>query len=222
MTFQEYKDEIELIKEQNDTEFELYPLVVDIIMPTLKNLSKRYVFARRKTELGQIYYGISSFPDVAIMERDFRNKQHKDISINNWNMIRGCVETKKLDSELYELDDLIKHLSKVISENKPMKNDIGQLLGEILWYKKVLYTNGIKWKLFYIKSYNKKEIGKIIDIVSSRIEKEKDPNSREDFCWWKTKEIEEIVNKISEKTISENCLDNWEDFEKEINTIDWN
>lgn len=62
----EYVEEIKLIQEQNDVEFELYPMAVDIIKPTLKNLSKRYVFARRKTDRGQIYYGVSSFPDIIL------------------------------------------------------------------------------------------------------------------------------------------------------------
>lgn len=70
MEKQEYIEEVNLIKEQNDTEFEIYPMAVEIIQPTIKNLSKRYVFARRKTDKGQIYYGISSFPDVAILDKN--------------------------------------------------------------------------------------------------------------------------------------------------------
>ena len=36
----EYEEEVELIKEQNDTEFEIYPMAVEIIQSTIKSLSK--------------------------------------------------------------------------------------------------------------------------------------------------------------------------------------
>ena len=80
MEKQEYIEEVNLIKEQNDTEFEIYPMAVEIIRPTIKNLSKRYVFARRKTDKGQIYYGISSFPDVAILDKNLKIYQIRQLA----------------------------------------------------------------------------------------------------------------------------------------------
>ena len=42
---EDYTEEIGLIENQNYVEAELYPIVADIIKPTLKDsLSKRYVF----------------------------------------------------------------------------------------------------------------------------------------------------------------------------------
>ena len=35
MEKQEYIEEVNLIKEQNDTEFEIYPMAVEIIRPTI-------------------------------------------------------------------------------------------------------------------------------------------------------------------------------------------
>ena len=96
----EYVEEIKLIQEQNDVEFELYPMAVDIIKPTLKNLSKRYVFARRKTDRGQLYYGVSSFPDVAILDNEFKNTPNTCISKEEWLKLKGCVEVKALSSRL--------------------------------------------------------------------------------------------------------------------------
>ena len=155
MEKQEYIEEVNLIKEQNDTEFEIYPMAVEIIQPTIKNLSKRYVFARRKTDKGQIYYGISSFPDVAILDKKFINISNKTISEEEWRQLKGCLEVKALETELITQDQV----ENVISKNKKpdiLKPEIGQLIGEILWYKKVLYTNGIEWRCLYIKEYSEK------------------------------------------------------------------
>ena len=162
MEKQEYIEEVNLIKEQNDTEFEIYPMAVEIIQPTIKNLSKRYVFARRKTDKGQIYYGISSFPDVAILDKKFINISNKTISEEVWPQLKGCLEVKALETKLITQDQV----EKVIS-TKPdiLKSEIGQLIGEILWYKKVLYTNGIEWRCLYIKEYSEELIKRIIEIT---------------------------------------------------------
>lgn len=151
MEKQEYIEEVNLIKEQNDTEFEIYPMAVEIIQPTIKNLSKRYVFARRKTDKGQIYYGISSFPDVAILDKKFKNISNKTINEDVWHQLKGCLEVKALETELITRFQIEEVISK-----KPDKlgQKIGQLIGEILWYKKVIYTNGIEWRYLYIKEYN--------------------------------------------------------------------
>lgn len=215
MDKEEYMDEIQLIQEQNDTEFEIYPLVAEIIAPTLEGLSKRYVFARRISPLGQIYYGISSFPDIAILDRDFKNKEHKEINFENWKKLKGCVEVKAYGDGLYDLEELknfIKESDKSLSD-KTLK-EVAQLIGEILWYKKVLYTNGVQWKLFRLNSYLefKKEI---IELVQERI------NSETQFDWLKKTEILKIINNISEKNITDDCIQNWEMFKKNIENIDW-
>ena len=173
MKKQEYIAEVNLIKEQNDTEFEIYPMAVEIIQPTIKNLSKRYVFARRKTDKGQIYYGISSFPDVAILDKKFKNISNKTISEEEWRQLKGCLEVKALETKLITQDQV----EKVISTKPDILNpEIGQLIGEILWYKKVLYTNGIEWRCLYIKEYSEKLIKNIIKIVNNRIDFEKNSN----------------------------------------------
>lgn len=221
MTKEEYEDEIQLIKEQNDMEFELYPLIAEIIAPTLKNkLSKRYVFARRKTELGQIYYGLSSFPDIAILDCDFRNEKNKEINIENWEKLRGCIEAKQYNKKLYSLSDI-----KLAIDNESISDEIGQLLGEILWYKNVLYTNGVKWKLFCIDFYDENEKNVVIEIVKKRISFDaSNKDKKEEFVCWKDesfKTIKKITDKIKEKNIVDNCLDNWVEFIDEINKIIW-
>ena len=49
-------------------EAELYPIAVEIIKEATEGLLKRYVFSKRKVELGQIYYGLCCVPDIAIMD----------------------------------------------------------------------------------------------------------------------------------------------------------
>ena len=216
MEKQEYIEEVNLIKEQNDTEFEIYPMAVEIIQPTIKNLSKRYVFARRKTDKGQIYYGISSFPDVAILDKKFINISNKTISEEEWRQLKGCLEVKALETELITQDQV----ENVISKNKKpdiLKPEIGQLIGEILWYKKVLYTNGIEWRCLYIKEYSEKLIKNIIEIVNNRIYFEK--NSNKEFNWWES--FKNIEFEIVDECITKNCIENWDDFIAKIHKINW-
>lgn len=182
----------------------------------MEGLSKRYVFARYISQLGQIYYGTSSFPDIAILDRDFKNEEHKEINFENWKKLKACVEVKAYNKKLYDLEELknlIKESEKSLLDST--LKEVAQLIGEILWYKKVLYTNGVQWKLFRLNSYLefKKEI---IEIVQERI------NSKTQSDWLKKTEILNIINsKISEENITDNCIKNWETFKKNIENIDW-
>lgn len=216
MNKEEYFDEIELIKEQNNVEFEIYPLATELISSTLTNLSKRYVFARKLSDLGQIYYGISSFPDIAIVDRDFRNKDHNKINEENWKKLKGCIEVKTYNSSLYNLDTLQKFIFSDSQLSKNQLIEVGQLIGEILWYKKVLYTNGVKWILFKLNSYdNYKNI--ILELVKKRI------NNRLDCYWWREEEISKLFDdeKIEEIVITENCINDWDNFNENIKKINW-
>lgn len=215
MEKQEYIEEVNLIKEQNDTEFEIYPMAVKIIQPTIKNLSKRYVFARRKTDKGQIYYGISSFPDVAILDKKFINISNKTISEEVWPQLKGCLEVKALETKLITQDQV----EKVISTKSDILNpEIGQLIGEILWYKKVLYTNGIEWRCLYIKEYSEELIKRIIEIVNKRIDFEKE-NPNKEFNWWES--FKDIDFEIVDECITKNCIEDWDDFIAKIHKINW-
>ena len=215
MEKQEYIEEVNLIKEQKDTEFEIYPMAVEIIQPTIKNLSKRYVFARRKTDKGQIYYGISSFPDVTILDKKFINISNKTISEEVWPQLKGCLEVKALETKLITQDQV----EKVISTKPDILNpEIGQLIGEILWYKKVLYTNGIEWRCLYIKEYSEELIKRIIEIVNKRIDLEKE-NSNKEFNWWES--FKDIDFEIVDECITKNCIENWDDFIAKIHKINW-
>ena len=207
MTKEEYEEEINLIREQNDVEFELYPMVTEIIQPTLSNLSKRYVFARTRTKRGQIYYGLSSFPDVAILDKNFKNDIKEKISEKDWHKLKGCLEVKKLESELITK----KEIEEALLQEK-LSINMGQLIGEILWYKKVVYTNGKEWRFLQISSYSEEIINTIIKTFNERIK------SGKDYDWWDSLKSfgAEIKDRLKDELITKDCLKDWKCFENEI------
>ena len=215
MTEDEYKEEIELIEEQNNVEFEIYPMVLEIIKPTIKNLSKRYVFARRKTARGQIYYGLSSFPDVAILDKSFKNVQNSQITMEDWLKLKGCLEVKALGKALVTKEDI----KQTLKNSESLSKDVGQLIGEILWYKRVVYTNGIEWRFLYISEYSEDLRKAIIETANDRIAKQNDGISN-DFNWWG--KIKDYTFDIEDITISKNCMENWDDFIEQVkDKIKW-
>ena len=214
MDFYKYIDEINLIKNQNNTERDLYYLVKQTLEPYCGGLSLRIVAERIKSELGQIFYGISSVPDIAILDRDFVNNQHYKITGKNRDKLKGCIEVKNLGEKLYTLEELQEEF-----KNKNVGTAAGQLAGEILWYKRLLYTNGKEWRLFTF--YNSGEYDdEIIGIVTKRIEEEK----KGKFNWTKDTGIKKTAKKIlneniEEKLITENCTKYWDEFIAEIKKI---
>ncbi len=201
MDFYKYIDEINLIENQNNTERDLYYLVKQTLEPYCRGLSLRIVAERRKSELGQIFYGISSVPDIAILDRDFNNEKNKVINKENRDKLKGCIEVKNLGEKLYTL---------------------------ILWYKRLLYTNGKEWRLFTFNNSGEYD-DEIIGIVTKRIKKEKKGkfNWTEDSDIKQTvkdifildKKIEEKDKKIEEKRITKDCTKNWDEFIAEIKKI---
>lgn len=214
MTKEEYIDELRLIKEQNDVEYEIYPMAVEIIQPTLKNLSKRYVFARRKTHKGQIYYGLSSFPDVAILDKNFRSTPNTKLERKDWDSLKGCLEVKALGNKLYSKEEIQNALS-----SETLTKDMGQLIGEILWYKKVIYTNGIEWRFLYVSEYSDKLRTKIVDTANKRIQFE-EKKSEQEYNWWRDMKKDDSFE-IKDELITDDCTENWEDFIEKITSIRW-
>lgn len=207
-----YSEEIKLIEKQNDVEAELYPLVAGIIQPTLKNLSKRYVFGRQRSSMGQIYYGLSNFPDIVILDKSYENKSRKSIKIEDWRQLRGCVEVKNLKHGLMTEEEIRTTLS-----NKPMHitREMGQLIGDLLWYKKVIYTNGIEWR--FLSLDDKEEIDNtIVEVVNKRIETEEAGNS---FDWWKN--IKDLSFNYTDICLSKDCRQEWDEFVKKVKEIEW-
>ncbi|VOC22786.1 Uncharacterised protein [Streptococcus pneumoniae] len=206
-------EEIGLIKKQNYVEAELYPIVADIIKPTLKDsLSKRYVFGRQRRGLGQIYYGLSNFPDIVILDKTYENKSRKSIKIEEWKKLRGCVEVKNLN---YSLITEEKIKSTISNSFEHITGEMGQLIGDLLWYKKVIYTNGIEWR--FLSLDDKEEIDNtIVEVVNKRIETEEAGNS---FDWWKN--IKDLSFNYTDICLSKDCRQEWNEFVKRVKEIEW-
>ncbi|KPL44166.1 hypothetical protein SPSSI3_01170 [Streptococcus pseudopneumoniae] len=210
---EDYTEEIGLIKKQNYVEVELYPLVADIIKPTLKDsLSKRYVFGRQRRGLGQIYYGLSNFPDIVILDKTYENKSRKSIKIEEWKKLRGCVEVKNLN---YSLITEEKIKSTISNSFEHITGEMGQLIGDLLWYKKVIYTNGIEWR--FLSLDDKEEIDNtIVEVVNKRIETEEAGNS---FDWWN--QIKDLSFNYTDICLSKDCRQEWNEFVKRVKEIEW-
>lgn len=210
---EDYIEEIGLIENQNYVEVELYPLVADIIKPTLKDsLSKRYVFRRQRSALGQIYYGLSNFPDIVILDKTYENKSRKSIKIEEWKKLRGCVEVKNFNHPLI-IEEEIK--STISNSFEHITKEMGQLIGDLLWYKKVIYTNGIQWR--FLSLDDKEEIdNKIVEVFNKRIETEEAGNS---FDWWMN--IKDLSFNYTDICLSEDCIQEWDEFVKKVKEIEW-
>ncbi|HGP7962915.1 Uncharacterised protein [Streptococcus pneumoniae] len=210
---EDYFQEIDLIKKQNYVEVELYPLVADIIKPTLReSLSKRYVFGRRKSNMGQIYYGLSNFPDIVILDKNYQNKARKSIEIEEWKKLRGCVEIKNLNNSLITEGKIKSTISNSLEH---ITREMGQLIGDLLWYKKVIYTNGIEWR--FLSLDDKEEIDNtIVEVVNKRIETEEAGNS---FDWWKN--IKDLSFNYTDICLSKDCRQEWDEFVKKVKEIEW-
>lgn len=218
MTKEKYQKEIKLIQAQNNTEIELYPLATEIIQTATEGLSKRYVFGRKKSKKGNVYYGLSSFPDIAILDKDFKDTDRDEIKEDDWNGLIGSLEIKALGNKLFNIDEI----RECLLNKKKVTQDEGQLIGEILWYKKVLYTNGIEWEYFYVDKYSKELKESILKIVNNRIAFEKAEAEKQRYDWWS--EFKKIYDKniiVCNDCITKNCMNDWDDFVDRINKINW-
>lgn len=218
MTKEKYQKEIKLIQAQNNTEIELYPLATEIIQTATEGLSKRYVFGRKKSKKGNVYYGLSSFPDIAILDKDFKDTDRDEIKEDDWNGLIGSLEIKALGNKLFNIDEI----RECLLNKKKVTQDEGQLIGEILWYKKVLYINGIEWEYFYVDKYSKELKESILKIVNNRIAFEKAEAEKQRYDWWS--EFKKIYDKniiVCNDCITKNCMNDWDDFIDKINKINW-
>lgn len=121
-----------------------------------------------------------------------------------------------------------------------MTRDEGQLIGEILWYKKVLYTNGKEWNYIYMDKYSQELKETVLKIVNARITFEKSraykTYQKREYDWWSEfkanhkiicKDIKDYKENETEEDcivydcITKNCMDDWDGFIRKINEINW-
>lgn len=122
--FDEYKDEIELIQMQNRVECDLYSIIACMIRESSHgaDISLRDVSSRRKSDFSRPFMGDSGFPDFVVRTREKQSNAG----------ILGAIEIKYLTKDL------------------AFKKHLDQLDGHIKFYKRVLYTNGLKWQFYHL------------------------------------------------------------------------
>ncbi|GAA4060940.1 hypothetical protein [Amphibacillus indicireducens] len=213
MDLHKYKREIELMKKQNMTEYDLYSIIASIIREgkNIESLSLRDVNRRRNSEKGKVFYGLSGVPDLVVLDFEFNNNDNKNNRIDNIDQIYGCIEIKGIDLTLLSAEDIIKK----IEANKQIGKDEQQILGEILWYRKVLYTNGLIWR--YINcEFNKNYWDVIKNLVRTNINKPNPTNWYKNICTHKFTIFEEDL--IDLNSANE---DQWNQFLKRLHSIKW-
>lgn len=131
MKWEEYISEIELIEKQNNDEYDLYIVVANVIKErkSFKDISLRFVGKRRRTqgEKEKVLWGLRGFPDFVIFDKQYEPIEK---SIDK-SLIYGIIEAKVVGQPILESND-----------------DKLQFVGHLLWFDKVIYTNGFEWRFY--------------------------------------------------------------------------
>ena len=187
MTLQEYVRELILMDRQYGQEEELYPLINMLLRENdnVRHLSIRDVHASQGAVYRKnMLYGYASKPDLAILSEDY--DPDVLIEFNEISKINEFFKTYKknlpdkentlqrLSNEILKTKDTLKEVANLMLGCVEAKTEINlsilekekvsiselptQLSGELLWYGKVLYTDGFKWYYLEIPEEDKKEI----------------------------------------------------------------
>lgn len=102
--------------------------------------------------------------------------------------------------------------TSLVEKKKMVANDAGELLGELLWYGKVLYTNGLIWKYYALSKKSEEKINGIRKnwIIADKNEgatspdgKDKNKNWKKERKTWIFKQCKEKPLKIISKNIGD-------------------
>lgn len=273
MTLEQYMRELWLMDKQYGQEEELYPLINMLLRDGVntENLSIRDVHKSQRIKADnnknvksrKYIDGFGSFPDLAIFDESFPDLSDEENIVSNLKKIYGCMEAKCIGKDLIEFLDLntteiicekneednwIGYYGKknkiILNEAKGRANDAGQLLGELLWYGKVLYTNGVIWKYYKLSEKSEEIINAIrkewISADSNNgdtLQEEKKKHKTWIFEQCKEENLEitikseeignltEIYEKIKDKpsipTFDSKDYDKWKIFKTNLATINW-
>lgn len=209
MRFDDYIREIALIKKQNFVEQDLYSIIACLIREkeNFKSLSLRDVSNRRRTksgyELEKLFYGIGGFPDFVILTEDFISEKP-----SKKNML-GAIEAKYIGCTLKDIKDNM------------------QLKGHVLWFNKVLYTNGLDWQYYEYSPGKNPNVEQIQNSLYFWRKKDKYPWNSKDLSLLESLNMLEPQWNIS--LISENDDGNtinweksqWIELQRKISEIKW-
>lgn len=230
MTLEQYMRELWLMDKQYGQEEELYPLINMLLRDganteklSIRDVNKgqRIKTENKNVEQRKYIDGFGSFPDLAIFDESFPEKENID---SNLQKIYGCVEAKCISQELIECLDLntieiickenkknneneeISWINYYVKKNKTLLNesggkakDAGELLGELLWYGKVLYTNGVIWKYYTLS----KESGNKINGIRKDYISNPPSKGEVGYKTWIFEQCKETPLKIKSKNIGD-------------------
>jgi hypothetical protein len=210
------------------------------------NTKDYIVKLREKTETGKnwadyVAEGLTK-ENFGVLNVEFFDK-YTDVSNNNYfSNIESKFEKAKSSAKDWEkfLKEKIQVLVKVqnlsvkIGEKKLFDEGLGQLLGELLWYGKVLYTNGLIWKILKVTECKNsaKGVNNIIDLRKYLYENCIEGNRE----WYKELSGEDWDIKIECETIanlgkydetqnkivfSENHIKEFEELTEKLAGINW-
>jgi len=171
--WEDYISEIELIKKQNNVEYDLYTVIANVLRErkTFKNTSLRFVGERKRTASAKekVFWALRGFPDFVILGKDYEPAEND----TDRKLVYGAVEAKAVGRPILE-----------------SKNDQLQFIGHLLWFGKVIYTNGLDW-YFYENTWvvDEEEITRMQEISYNKYAK-KPKNVEED------KEINAYLNRF--------------------------
>ncbi len=182
MKWDEYISEIELIEKQNNTEYDLYTAISNVLKErkALKKFSLRFVGNQTRTKITKLFWGLRGFPDFVVLDKDFAPTRNEIIR----DKLFGAVEVKAVGKRI---------LNNGTKDQK-------QLIGHLLWFNKVIYTNGLEWR-FYENKFDalSEDIVEIQEISFSKafkyVEKK---NKTEEYIKNENEEISKIEKKIDE------------------------
>ncbi|MGN0307637.1 MAG: hypothetical protein ACI4DN_05415 [Lachnospiraceae bacterium] len=148
MKWEKYTTEVELIEKQNDVEHDLYNIIANVIRDrnafsdiSLRDIGNRI---RTKNKKEKVFWGLKGFPDFVMLNKEYQPVEN---SVDR-KYIYGVIEAKFVDKPLYTSID-----------------DKRQLWGHLLWFRKVIYTNGIEWRFY---SVEEDDVQKILKKITSK------------------------------------------------------
>lgn len=129
--WEDYISEIELIEKQNNAEYDLYTVIANVLRErkSFKNISLRCVGNRRRTKSTKekVFWALRGFSDFVILDKDYVPVEND----TDKKLVYGTVEAKAVGLPILE-----------------SKDDQLQLIGHLLWFGKVIYTNGLEWRFY--------------------------------------------------------------------------
>ena len=164
ITLKDYLRELELMEQQYGQEEELYPLVNMILRANcnLDGLSLRDVHKGRRLygkdadikikHQRNFLYGYGSFPDLVLLKEDWNaevlaNKKLKQEKIHELiKKMCGCIEAKTIGTGGFQTFFEGKINNYNLSEISSTINNEEQTILELMWYGKIIYTDGLIWQ----------------------------------------------------------------------------